>query len=129
MAPAQYILAQTAPQDDSLSGTIVVRKLEEATGRIALTPYAVRYHGEGGSLLNYGRGLVYPKQAVQGGKQGTVIASFVANPDGSVSDVTLVQEAHPFLNDGVLEHIRRIPVSWIRGRNARYTITVVFRLE
>lgn len=114
---------------DSLQGTFTVRKPQEAIGEVLVKPYGVRYNGEGGSAFNYRNGLSYPKEAAQKGKQGVVVVSFIMNADGTVSDVYLQQQAHPLLDEAVLNHARAMPDRLKKGVRTKYVVTVKFRLE
>ena len=79
------------------------------------------------------RNLKYPS-AVQGQKvQGKVVAEFIVNTDGSVTDVRVVKSLHPLCDREVLRVLRSMP-RWTAGIQndqpcrTKVCIPVVFKL-
>lgn len=75
--------------------------------------------------------LKYPENALRYQKKGRVMASFIVNADGSISDIKLTQGVHPDLDAEVLRVLRLMP-KWKPGiENGRFcrskvAIPVVF---
>lgn len=50
----------------------------------------------------------YPSEAVDKNIQGKVIASFIVNKDGEISDIKIIQSAHPILDKAVTTAIKKL---------------------
>jgi TonB family protein len=74
--------------------------------------------------------LQYPKQATKMGLEGTVIASFIVEPDGKITNVKISESVRPLLDEEVLRVIDLMP-NWIPWECSRshYNISIVFELE
>lgn len=86
-------------------------------------------------LLEYiNKNIKYPVAAQENGIQGRVIASFVVNKDGSVSDAEIVRGVDPSLDVEALRVINTFP-NWQPGKqkgqavNVKYTVPITFRLQ
>lgn len=79
------------------------------------------------------RNLRYPKVVEQQKVQGKVVAEFIVNTDGSVTDVNIVKSLHPQCDREVLRVLRMMP-RWTPGIEndrpcrTKVCIPVVFRL-
>lgn len=79
------------------------------------------------------RNLKYPKQAEQARQQGKVVAEFIVNKDGSITDVQIVKSLTPLCDREVLRVLRMMP-RWTAGLQdgqpcrTKVCIPVVFRL-
>ena len=79
------------------------------------------------------RNLKYPKSVEELKQQGEVVAEFIVNKDGSVTDVTIVKSFHPLCGREVLRVLRMMP-RWTAGIQdgqpcrTKVSIPVVFRL-
>ncbi len=79
------------------------------------------------------RNLKYPKQAEQLKQQGKVVAEFIVNKDGSVTDVKIVSGLTPSCDREVLRVLRMMP-RWTAGIQdgkpcrTKVCIPVVFRI-
>lgn len=77
--------------------------------------------------------IKYPKIAQENGIQGRVIASFVVNKDGSVTDYEVVRGVDPVLDAEALRVISIFP-EWTPGKQrgetvrVKYTVPITFRL-
>ena len=66
--------------------------------------------------------------------QGRVVVSFFVEPDGSLSDIELVQKVDPELDNEVLRVVKAMP-KWIpvihngKAIRAKYTLPITFRCE
>ena len=80
------------------------------------------------------RGIKYPASAQEKGVQGRVIASFIVEKDGSLSNYQVIRGVDPDLDNEALRIIQQSP-KWnpgrIDGKNVRvkYTIPITFRLQ
>ncbi len=79
------------------------------------------------------RNLKYPPSAQQRKVQGRVVAQFIVNKDGSISDIVLVEKASPELDREALRVLRMMP-KWTPGVmdakpcRTKVCIPVVFKL-
>ena len=66
--------------------------------------------------------------------QGRVVVSFFVEPDGSLSDIELVQKVDPELDKEVLRVVKAMP-KWIpvihngKAIRVKYTLPIIFRCE
>ena len=76
----------------------------------------------------------YPEAAHKTGVQGRVIANFVVEKDGSITEAKIVKSVSPELDAEALRVINSMP-NWIPGRQngeavrVKYTIPVTFQLQ
>ena len=54
----------------------------------------------------------YPPEARMKGIQGEVVVTFVVELDGEISDIRLVQKAHPLLDEETLRVVNLHPSGW-----------------
>jgi TonB family protein len=80
------------------------------------------------------KSIKYPKEAAEAQKEGRVIATFIVNKDGSISDARVVKSVDPALDAEALRVINGMP-NWKPGKqngkvvNVKYTIPINFRLD
>lgn len=78
--------------------------------------------------------IKYPVVAEENGIQGRVIATFVVERDGSISDVKVIKSVDPSLDKEAIRVLKSMP-KWIPGRQngsavrVKYTVPVTFRLQ
>ena len=78
--------------------------------------------------------LRYPKEAEEKGLQGRVIANFVIEPDGSITNAKVVKPLDPALDAEALRLVNGMP-KWTPGKQdgvpmrVKYTIPITFRLD
>ena len=76
----------------------------------------------------------YPKEAENAGIQGRVIATFVVEKDGSISEAKVVKSVNPLLDAEALRVINAMP-NWTPGKQrgeavrVKYTVPVSFHLQ
>jgi len=76
----------------------------------------------------------YPQIAAENGIQGKVYIMFVVEPDGSVSNVSVMRGVDPALDDEAIEVVKSSP-AWAPGKQrgapvrVRFSITVNFQLQ
>jgi len=78
--------------------------------------------------------LHYPKEAAEKGLQGRVIANFVIEPDGSITNAKVLKPLDPALDAEALRLVNGMP-KWTPGKQdgvpmrVKYTIPITFRLD
>lgn len=92
---------------------------------------------KGGTLNDFRQWVAtkigYPRYMLEKGIEGTMIASFVIEKDGRVSNIEIVQSVHPMC-DKELERILRYSPRWTPGMKdgkpvrVRYHLPLLFRI-
>ena len=78
--------------------------------------------------------IKYPEQAEREGIEGRVVAGFIVERDGSVSNIEILKSVHPLLDAEVVRVMSLMP-NWIPGKQhgmpirTRYSMPVTFRLQ
>ena len=78
--------------------------------------------------------VIYPEIAIENGIQGKVYIMFVVEPDGSVSNASIVRGVDPSLDNEVTRVVESSPL-WTPGKQrgktvrVRYSITINFQLQ
>ena len=77
--------------------------------------------------------IKYPEQAEREGIEGRVVAGFIVERDGSVSNIETLKSVHPLLDAEVVRVMSLMP-NWIPGRQngqpvrVKYSLPITFRL-
>ena len=77
--------------------------------------------------------IKYPEQAEREGIEGRVVAGFIVEKDGSVSNIEILKSVHPLLDAEVIRVLSLMP-NWIPGRQngqpvrVKYSLPITFRL-
>ncbi len=114
-------LEPPAPQDDAVQDFRVVEDLPQFPG------------GPTELMKWLTRNLKYPKSVAEQRRQGKVVAEFIVNKDGSVTDVAIVSSFNRQCDQEVLRVLRMMP-RWTAGImdgqpcRTKVCIPVVFRL-
>ncbi len=94
-----------------------------------------RFPGGEEELLKFiSRSIKYPVDAQNEGKQGRVIARFVVNVDGTISDVEILRGVYPSIDVESVRVIKSMP-TWEPGEDngkkvpVQYTIPLTYRLS
>lgn len=86
---------------------------------------------EGGDINTFrgyiGGQLIYPQTALENGIQGKVFLSFIVEPDGSVSNVTILKGVDPSLDKEAIRAIMSSP-KWTPGRQRGQAVKVQFNI-
>ena len=87
------------------------------------------------AMLEYlSKNVRYPDEAHKAGKQGRVIATFVVEKDGSITNAKVVRSIDPLLDAEALRVISSMP-NWIPGKQngkpvaVKYTVPVSFKVH
>ena len=94
-----------------------------------------KFPGGGDSLLRYlANAIHYPEVARENNIQGRVLASFVVDRSGNISDVRIEEPVSPEIDKETIRVLKKMP-RWEPGRingipiRVRYTVPVLYRLE
>jgi len=71
--------------------------------------------------------IVYPDDARSAGIEGKVIAQFIVNEDGRISDITVLRGIYPGCDSEVIRVLTRMP-QWKPGKQNGTTVKVYFKL-
>lgn len=86
------------------------------------------YPGGHEAMLEFlSENIRYPSAARHDGIQGAVYLTFVINPDGTVSNVTVLRGVHYLLDEEALRVIRSMP-AWTPGRQSGSAVKVQFTM-
>ena len=87
------------------------------------------------AMLNFlSKNIRYPEAAHKAGIQGRVVATFVVEKDGSISNAKVMRSIDPLLDAEALRVINSMP-NWIPGKQdgkpvaVKYTVPVSFKLD
>ena len=81
-----------------------------------------------------GQNVRYPEEAHKNNIQGRVIATFVVEKDGSISEASVAKSVDPLLDEEALRVVSSMP-NWIPGRQngepvrVKYTVPITFKLQ
>jgi TonB family protein len=87
------------------------------------------------ALLKYiGDSTRYPKEAKEKGIQGKVIARFMVNKDGSVSDVAILKGVNPLLDNEAIRVVKTLPrftPGILKGKKVPvwYMVPITYKLK
>ena len=107
-----------------------------ATGKIyEVVEQMPRFPGGDAALMQFlSKNIKYPKEAENAKQEGRVIANFVVEEDGSVSNVKVVHGVAPLLDAEALRVLGLMP-RWEPGQQngkpvrVKYTVPITFRLQ
>jgi len=93
------------------------------------------FKGGDAALMEWlSKNIKYPVVAEENGIQGRVVATFVVERDGSITDVKVVKSVDPSLDKEAVRVLKAMP-KWIPGKQngqavrVKYTVPVTFRLQ
>ena len=128
---AQNNTQPVSPQSTNEGDTITER---EFTGKVFdVVDENPHFPGGNGAMLDWlSKNIHYTSGCAS--IQGRVVVSFFVEPDGSLSDIELVQKVDPELDKEVLRVVKAMP-KWIpvihngKAVRAKYTLPITFRYE
>lgn len=116
----------------SAQKTVVSQKSQKVFDVVEQMP---EYPGGTAALYEYlMENVKYPEDAEKQKVEGRVIASFVVETDGSITDVNAVKQVFPSLDREAVRLLEAMP-KWVPGKQngkvvrVRYTVPVVFKLK
>jgi len=93
------------------------------------------FNGGDAALMEFlNKNIKYPVIAEENGIQGRVVATFVVERDGSITDVKIARSVDPSLDKEAVRVIKSMP-KWVPGRQngspvrVKFTLPVTFRLQ
>ncbi len=94
------------------------------------------FPGGTSALLQFlAKSIKYPAEALQQGKQGKVIVTFVVEKDGSITNAKVTQALYPSLDEESLRVVRSMP-KWTPGKmkdgkvvRVQYAVPLTYRLQ
>ena len=119
---AQQVAIDEAPKEEETKVFDVVEQMPSFPGGDAELMKFLSSH------------IKYPVVAEENGIQGRVIATFVVERDGSISDVKVIKSVDPSLDKEAIRVLKSMP-KWIPGKQngapvrVKYTVPVTFRLQ
>ena len=119
---AQQVVVDEKPAEEETKVFDVVEQMPSFPGGDAALMQFLNSH------------IKYPVVAEENGIQGRVIATFVVERDGSITDVKVVKSVDPSLDKEAIRVLKSMP-KWIPGKQngsavrVKYTVPVTFRLQ
>ena len=114
---------------------IVEEKVEEDRTVFEVVEQMPSFPGGDAALMSFlSKNIHYPAIAEENGIQGRVVATFVVERDGSITDVKVVKSIDPSLDKEAVRVLKSMP-KWIPGKQngspvrVKYTVPVTFRLQ
>lgn len=109
-----------------------VEKQERAFDVVEQMP---QFPGGPAALMQFlSQSVKYPKESYEKNVQGRVIATFVVEKDGSITEARIVKSVDPMLDAEALRVVNAMP-NWTPGMQngeavrVKYTIPITFRLQ
>jgi TonB family protein len=135
----EIVVVEQAPADQKevkpveMPNAMKVEKAEkEAFDVVEQMP---QFPGGPSALMQFlSQNVKYPAEAHKAGVQGRVIASFVVEKDGSISEARIARSVHPSLDAEALRVIGSMP-NWMPGKQngepvrVKYTVPITFKLH
>ena len=94
-----------------------------------------QFPGGAAALMEFlSQNVKYPEEAYKNGTQGRVIATFVVEKDGSITEARIARSVDALLDAEALRVVNSMP-NWIPGRQngepvrVKYTIPITFKLQ
>ena len=125
-------------EGEVLKGKEVVvdeRAKEEETKVFDVVEQMPSFPGGDAELMKFlNSHIKYPAVAEENGIQGRVVATFVVERDGSITDVKVIKSVDPSLDKEAIRVLKSMP-KWIPGKQngsavrVKYTVPVTFRLQ
>jgi TonB family protein len=131
------VVEQTPPVQEKVKpvempNPLKVEKQENAFDVVEEMP---QFPGGPSALFEFlGKNVRYPEAAYKAGVQGRVIATFVVEKDGSISEAKVVKHMSAELDAEALRVINSMP-NWTPGKQngvavrVKYTVPITFRLQ
>ena len=110
-------------------------KVEKQEGAFDVVEQMPQFPGGPAALMQFlSQSVKYPKEAFEKGIQGRVIANFVVEKDGSITEARIVKSVDPLLDAEALRVVGTMP-NWAPGTQngepvrVKYTVPITFRLQ
>lgn len=116
----------------SAQKTVVSKKNQKVYDVVEQMP---QYPGGMGAFLEFlTENMKYPEDAQKQKVEGRVIATFVVETDGSISDVKVVKQVFPSLDAEAIRMLKSMP-KWVPGKQngkpvrVKYAVPVSFKMK
>ena len=110
-------------------------KVEKEVKAFDVVEQMPQFPGGPAALMQFlSQNVKYPVEAHKAGVQGRVIASFVVEKDGSITEACIARSIHPSLDAEALRVIGSMP-NWMPGKQngepvrVKYTVPITFKLQ
>lgn len=110
-------------------------KVEKEVKAFDVVEQMPQFPGGPSALMQFlSQNVKYPVEAHKAGVQGRVIASFVVEKDGSITEACIARSIHPSLDAEALRVIGSMP-NWMPGKQngepvrVKYTVPITFKLQ
>ena len=110
-------------------------KVEKQEGAFDVVEQMPQFPGGPAALMQFlSQNVKYPVEAHKAGVQGRVIANFVVEKDGSITEAKIVKSVSPELDAEALRVIGSMP-NWMPGMQngepvrVKYTVPITFKLQ
>ena len=134
----EIVVVEQAPDDQKevkpvdMPNALKVEKEVKAFDVVEQMP---QFPGGPAALMQFlSQNVKYPVEAHKAGVQGRVIASFVVEKDGSITEACIARSIHPSLDAEALRVIGSMP-NWMPGKQngepvrVKYTVPITFKLQ
>ena len=134
----EIVVVEQAPDDQKevkpveMPNAIKVEKEVKAFDVVEQMP---QFPGGPAALMQFlSQNVKYPVEAHKAGVQGRVIATFVVEKDGSITEACIARSIHPSLDAEALRVIGSMP-NWMPGMQngepvrVKYTVPITFKLQ
>ena len=135
----EIVVVEQAPADQKevkpveMPNGMKVKKAEkEAFDVVEQMP---QFPGGPSALMQFlSQNVKYPAEAHKAGVEGRVIATFIVEKDGSISEARIARSVHPSLDAEALRVIGSMP-NWMPGKHngeavrVKYTVPITFKLQ
>ena len=86
------------------------------------------FPGGQGDLMKYlQQNIEYPQDARDASAEGRVVAQFIVNEDGSISNITILRGVYPSCDSEVIRILTKMP-KWTPGKQNGTAVKVYFKL-
>ena len=83
--------------------------------------------GQAGLMKFLQENIHYPADARAGGAEGKVVAQFIVNEDGHISDISILRSIYPSCDSEVIRVLSKMP-PWNPGKQNGVAVKVYFKL-
>ena len=102
-------------------------KITKEDTTVSVLEYPEFPGGEDSLLMFLYENIVYPEKARIKGKEGRVMVGFIVEPDGRLTNFTILESVHPLLDNEALRVVKMMP-KWKPGKKDGKFVRVQFQL-
>ena len=124
---SQSVFSQLIPLPTSKEPEDIVKK-EVESKIFDVVDQAPSFKGGQSSLMSWlSQNIIYPPEAEEKGIQGRVVASFIVEKDGSISNVEIVQSVDSILDCETVRLLKAMP-KWLPGKQSGVAVRVKYNI-